>query len=472
MLLGELFFLLDHRCDIAQRKAESKGKGQQPEPYCPGDVPKKLHKKWPRSKAGRQEQNYHHVPAFCVRFYFKSKNKICQYSPRTTAGVIVRYTFYMKILYLITKSNWGGAQRYVYDLAAGAKAAKHDIVVGFGGNGMLDERLRAAGIRTISVPALERDVRAWKDIRSFGAVWKILRAEMPDVLHLNSSKVGGLGALAGRIHNLAGGKTRIIFTGHGWAFTEERPDWQRIMIATLHWITIQLSHATIAVSKKTREEVARIPFTWHAMVVIHNGIGATALLPREEARKALGIPCDDTLTIGTIGELHRNKGHAYVLDGLTTLKKQTNTPFRFVVLGDGEERLALEYQRSKLDLDNEVFFPGFRANATEMLSAFDIFLFPSVKEGFPYAVLEAGKAGLPVVASAVGGIPEIIDDMESGILIQSKNPGEIARALKYLIDHPDRRRDLGVKLAERIRDKFSVEEMVTKTLQLYGANKE
>lgn len=388
----------------------------------------------------------------------------------------------LKILYLITKSNWGGAQRYVFDLATGAKAAGHDVVVGFGGEGVLAERLRAASVRTITIPALLRDVSAWKDFRSFLAVAHLLQAEQPDVLHLNSSKIGGLGALAGRIHNLGltlrrkGTRTCIVFTGHGWAFTEERPDWQRVFIATLHWLTIQLAHKTIAVSKKTREEVSRIPFTWHKMVVIHNGVGSVSLRPREEARKELGIPNDDALTVGTLGELHKNKGHAYVLDGLAALRKQIPPHggegqaaplFRFVVLGEGEERPALEYQRAKLDLDKEVLFPGFRADGVSLLSAFDVFLFPSVKEGFPYAILEAGKAGLHVVATAVGGIPEVIDDMQSGILIQSKNPQEIARALKYLIDNPDRRRAMGTRLAERIRDRFSVEEMVERTLQLY-----
>jgi len=423
----------------------------------------------------------------------------------------------VKILYVITKSNWGGAQRYVFDLATGSRAEGHDVAVAHGraeggGAGVLGQRLREAGIRTVPLAELERNVSAWKDFRSFMALAELLQKEQPDVLHLNSSKVGGIGALAGRWHNSKtrmrnlfrfdikslqgeddgtkkdnpltptlspegrGGNirrlTKIIFTGHGWAFTEERPDWQRVLIAGVHWVTIQLAHDTIAVSRKTREEVAQIPLTWHKMTVVHNGVGGTTLHSQDEARRVLlgersKTLSNDTLVIGALAELHKNKGLSYALDGLALLKKQSQVPFRFVVIGEGEERFTLEKQRALLGLDEEVIFSGFHPRGAELLPAFDIFLFPSVKEGFPYAILEAGKAGIPVVATPAGGIPEVIDDMQSGILVQSKNPGEIARALKFLFENPERRKELGQKIAERIRNRFSVEEMVRKTLQLY-----
>jgi glycosyltransferase involved in cell wall biosynthesis len=388
----------------------------------------------------------------------------------------------MKILYLITKSNFGGAQRYVFDLATGTKDGGHDVVVAYGGEGALGSKLRERGVRTISIPLLERDVSIWKDLRSFFVVYKLLRTEQPDVLHLNSSKVGGLGALAGRVANareyLFHPKNdkhllSIVFTGHGWAFNEERSDLERTIIATLHWLTIHLAHKTIAVSRKTREQVARLPFVWHKMTVIHNGVGTIKLLSKGTAlRKILDDQAEKLLQpnpiiIGTLAELHKNKGLDYAIEGLALLAKQTDKPFLFVVLGEGEERARLEALRDKLGLGERIFLAGYHAEGVELLSAFDIFLLPSITEAFPYAILEAGKVGLPVVATAVGGIPEVIDDMQSGVLIQSKNPGEIARALTYLINNPDKRDLLGRNIAERIRDRFSVEQMVEETLKLY-----
>ncbi|MEK7118716.1 MAG: glycosyltransferase [Patescibacteria group bacterium] len=392
----------------------------------------------------------------------------------------------MKILYLITKSNFGGAQRYVYDLATETKKRGHDVVVGFGGSGALAQKLAEAGVRTASIAGLERDIYPLADLKTFLRLLDLFAAEIPDVIHLNSSKMGGLGALAARLWNAwnwifkfigRGGKTaRIIFTGHGWAFNEERGDLERFAIGCAHWLTIQLAHRTIAVSRKTREQVAALPFAWHKLFVIHNGVGPIKTLSRTKAlatilgEKQKTFLTGDPIIIGTLAELHKNKGLSYAITGIAQLKKRTDAPFVLIVLGEGEERTNLDALIAKLEINNIVYLAGHKENGVELLSAFDIFLLPSVTEAFPYAILEAGKVGLPVVATAVGGIPEVIDDMESGILIQSKNSGEVARALSYLIKYPERRKQLGDAIAFRIADRFNIETMVNETLALYTNN--
>ena len=390
----------------------------------------------------------------------------------------------LKILYLITKSNFGGAQRYVYDLAMQAKREGHDVVVGFGGHGTLEEKLRAAGVRTTSIESLGRDVHPLLDLKSFFCLLELFADETPDIIHLNSSKMGGLGALAARLWNTGqwvsrflgknGVPARIVFTGHGWAFNEDRTDFSRFIIGILHWCTIELSHNTIAVSRKTREQVSALPFVWHKLKVVHNGVGQADVLPKAVAQTKIttgsivaGRDLSGSIVIGTIAELHTNKGFSYAIEGMALLKKQISTPFVFFIIGDGEERASLDALIRKLGLEKDVFLLGYHENADSLLSAFDIFLLPSITEAFPYVILEAGKAGLPVVSTAVGGIPEVIDDMQSGILIQSKNPSEIARALKYLIENPERRASLGHTLADRIRDRFNVETMARETFAIY-----
>lgn len=390
---------------------------------------------------------------------------------------------HMKILYLITKSNFGGAQRYVFDLATSAQKLGNEVVVGFGGNGELSLRLVAAGVRTISMPSLDRDVNFGADVKTFFHLLDIFSAEAPDVVHLNSSKIGGLGVLAARLWNGwewgrkfigKGGKpTRIIFTGHGWAFNEERSDTERFVIGFLHWFTIQLSHKTIAVSRKTREQVTRLPFVGHKLVVIYNGVDTIETLSKETAlRDIFGDKKEEwlresPLVVGTLAELHKNKGLTFAIEGMSQLKKQTNAPCIFVILGEGEEHTHLDALIVKLGLERTVFLAGYKEGGVKLLSAFDVFLLPSITEAFPYAILEAGNVGLPVVATAVGGIPEVIDDMQSGILIQSKNAGEVARAVSFLIENPERRRELGTAIAERIRGRFNLETMVKETLALY-----
>lgn len=389
----------------------------------------------------------------------------------------------MKILYLITKSNFGGAQRYVYDLATSAQKLGHEVVVGFGGNGELSLRLVEAGIRTISIPSLDRDVNPAADIKTFFHLLDIFSTESPDVIHLNSSKMGALGALAARIWNGwewgrkfigKGGKpARIIFTGHGWAFNEERSDTERFFIGIAHWLTIQLSSKTIAVSRRTREQVSMLPLSGHKLVVVYNGVNTIHTISKSAAlENILGDKKeewlkDKPLVVGTLAELHKNKGLSFAIEGFAQLKKQTNAPCIFLILGEGEEHAHLDALIVKLGLEQTVFLAGYREGGVKLLSAFDVFLLPSITEAFPYALLEAGNVGLPVVATAVGGIPEIIDDMQSGILIQTKNGGEVARALSFLIENPERRTQLGTAIAERIRGRFNLETMVKETLALY-----
>ena len=141
--------------------------------------------------------------------------------------------------------------------------------------------------------------------------------------------------------------------------------------------------------------------------------------------------------------------------------------FIYVIIGEGEERTALQNLIQEMHLENEVFLIGKREGASSLLRAFDIFILPSIKEGLPYVILEAGVAELPVVASAVGGIPEIIQDMKSGILVKSKHEDEIALALEFLITNPQKRAEFGERLKEYVAENFSLEKMTTETGRLY-----
>ena len=229
----------------------------------------------------------------------------------------------------------------------------------------------------------------------------------------------------------------------------------------------------IAVSRKTREQVGVLPFSWHRLAGIHNGIGTVTTLSRDEALTIIlggqktAFLANKPLIVGTLAELHKNKGLSYAIEGIALLQKLTDAELIFLVLGEGEERTYLEHLIAKNDLSKNVLLAGNKENGITLLSAFDIFLLPSITEAFPYAILEAGKVGLPIIATSVGGIPEVIDDMESGILIQSKNPGEIARAIAYLVQNPDRRKQLGEAIAKRIADRFNLEIMVEQTMALY-----
>lgn len=358
----------------------------------------------------------------------------------------------MRILLGITKSNFGGAQRYVYDLALGAKKEGHDVAVLCGGEGPLVERLRDAKIRVIPLPHLSRDIKIMSEIKSFIQIWQILKSERPEVFHINSSKMGGLGALAGRVL----GVKKVIFTAHGWAFNEPRRKFERLLIKKLSWLTVLLSHKTICVSEAIKRDIEGLPFIEKKLVKICNGIsgsGVKRAVPQEAP------------TIGTISELHRIKGLDIALRGFARAFKYTDTKFN--IIGGGEERQNLEKLRDELGLESQVNFLGFRENARELLSEMGIFTLTSRSEGLPYVLLEAGLAGLPVIATNVGGISEIITHEETGLLIPKENPEALANALKRLSGDKALREKLGGNLYSSVKKNFSKERMLEKTFSLY-----
>lgn len=374
-----------------------------------------------------------------------------------------------KVIFVITKSVWGGAGKYVYDLATNLPTDCFDVAVAAGGSGSLFEKLRAAGVRTIHIPELDRDIHIGKDSRSFGTLLRLFLDEQPDIVHLNSPKVGGLGALAARIAGFwLHKKMLIIFTVHGWAFIEDRPLFWRIRIFLASWTSAFLQDKIILINSRDYAIAQRfIPH--RKLCLIFNGINETNFLPREEARRFLSKRIQkpihaNTLVIGAIAELTGNKGLDYLIDAV---KHKNNTGFKVLIIGDGEERKPLEQQIGNLHLETTIFLLGFVPDAAHYLSGMDIFVLPSTKEGLPYAVMEALTVGLPIIASNVGGIPDLISHNETGILAPPKNPEALAEAIQSLIQNPQQRMALGKRAREVVRTKFSLRAMLEQTQHLY-----
>lgn len=367
-----------------------------------------------------------------------------------------------RVLIAITKANWGGAQRYVFDVATAGLASGFEVVVAYGARGLMAEKLQEAEVRTIELPTLGRDVSPLKDFASFRQLLSVLKSERPDVLHLNSSKIGGVGALAGRI----AGVPKIIFTAHGWAFNEGRPVWQKAIIALLHYLTIIFAHETLCNSEATRRDCAWMPFVQKKIRVIRLGVSPIAFIERTEAREFLSPKNVNAFWIGMVGELHTTKGIFEAVEGFEAVAKEYPDA-RLLVAGEGDAKAELEKQINARKLDGKVILLGHVVDAPRYLRAFDIFLFPSRTEALGMALLEAGLAGLPSVGTKVGGIPEIIEHRKTGLLIPSKNPTCIKEILMILMKDPALRRKLGEALKVKVTTEFSKEEMLRETLKRY-----
>ena len=384
-----------------------------------------------------------------------------------------------KILYVITKSNWGGAQRYVFDLATNLNPETIDVTVALGGNGELKKRLTAQQIRCISLPFLERDINVFKEILLFFSLLKLYKSERPDIIHLNSSKIGGIGSLTARIYNLTTArKTKIIFTAHGWAFQEKKSLIAKTIIWVISWITTACCHTTIAVSLHDKKN-ARMPFVSKKIVAIHNGIEAPAYLPQSEARKTIlsSLPNvtekervflthPKTRWIGSIAELHPNKGLPYALYAINMLTVSIPN-IVYIIIGEGEQRKDIEQYIREESLHGYIFLTGHIAHAARLMQAFDIFLLSSIKEGFPYVLLESAHAKIPTIATMVGGIPELIEHRSTGLLARPGNSKDLQDGLTYMLIESYRREKLGNNLHRKVTEHFTLDRMLEKTWGLY-----
>ncbi|MEQ1561464.1 MAG: glycosyltransferase family 4 protein [Nitrospira sp.] len=371
-----------------------------------------------------------------------------------------------KVLYLVTKGVWGGAQKYVYSLAVNLQKDEYDISVVVGKGNILKNKLEENGLKVQEIKSLERDISIVTEIKNLIEIFKIIKKEKPDVLHLNSPKASGLGAVAGR----ALGVPNIIQTVHGWSFNENRSTLSKYLIYFFSWLTVMLCHKTIVIAEREAEQALKMPLVSGKKIsLIHNGVEQIKFKEKEMAKKDLlfragKIDVGNALWIGTVAELHKNKGISYAIEALSQIK----TPFVFFIIGEGEERKNLEKLIVDKKLENQVFLLGFMDNANLNLKAFDIFLLTSTKEGLPYTLLEAGLAGLPVVSSSVGGIPDIITSDSLGKIVKAGKVNQIKQAIEYLINLKDEKIKIGENLKEKIEKDFSMKQMLEKTEKLYS----
>ncbi|HBB44192.1 MAG: putative membrane protein [Parcubacteria group bacterium GW2011_GWA1_44_13] len=376
----------------------------------------------------------------------------------------------IKVLFVITKSNFGGAQKYVFDLATGLPKDRFDVAVALGGSGILIQKLHSENIRVIPIFSLARDVNPWSDISAFFELWRMFREEKPEVVHLNSAKAGGVGALAARL----AGVPKIVFTAHGWAFNEERPVWQRLIIKFFSWITVMLSHNTIAVSDAVKNNTKNWPLIAGKISVIKNGIKEPNFLSRETARQRIfakaniHIP-EKAFVVGTIAELHKSKGLTYAIEAFAKLVPE-NPNLYYFILGGGEEKERLEALVGLHNLQGRVFLLGFVDDASRYLRAFDLFLLPSLTEALGLVLLEAGLAGLPVVASQAGGIPEVIENEKTGLLVTARDSSGIAQAIQKLVAGHSLAKRFAETLRERVLAEFSLSRVLKDTISLYTRN--
>lgn len=349
----------------------------------------------------------------------------------------------------------GGAQVHVRDLAVAVRAQGHSATVITGGGGPFIEELRAQGVPTVILRHLSVPIGPLRDWRALREIRRTLTALRPDLLTTHSSKAGILGRLAGRSLGIP-----VVFTAHGWAFTPGIPSFNAVVYRQIERFAGPLSSKIITVSEFDRRLAldARIAGP-DRVVAVHNGISDGPPALRAD-------PGRTPLRLVMVARFETQKDHPTLLRALAGLQQYE---WQLDLIGNGPLLSDMESLARTLGIAARVRFLGQRMDVDRILAGAQVGLLVSNWEGFPLSILEAMRAGLPVVASSVGGIDESVRDGETGFLVPRGDVELLRERLTRLLASPELRVRLGAQGRARYEQHFTLSHSVAKTLAVYEA---
>jgi glycosyltransferase involved in cell wall biosynthesis len=359
-----------------------------------------------------------------------------------------------RIAYIITKAApIGGAQIHVRDLAAAVTAQGHCPTVITSGSGTFIDDLRTLGVPVILLPHLTTPIRPWDDLRALREVHRALDSLAPDLIAAHSSKAGILARIAARRLRVP-----VVFTVHGWAFTPGVPPVEARLYRLVERLVGPLASRIITVSEYDRRlgMEARIAPA-NRLVTVHNGMADVPAMLRAD-------PARSPARMVMVARFGPQKDHPTLLRALAGLQHHA---WELDLIGEGPHFGQMEALARELGLGERVHFLGQRNDVDRRLAAAQISLLVTNWEGFPLSVLEAMRAGLPVLASDVGGIAESVRDGETGFLVRRGDVTQLRERIECLLSDPELRARLGANGRERFVRDFTLDVSVARTLAVY-----
>lgn len=376
----------------------------------------------------------------------------------------------IKIAQVITRLDWGGPPDIMRLICTSLDADAFDIRLITGPSACPSAKTRGFlnnfKDRIVIVPQLQRDVHPLKDLIALFKLYCLLKKEKFDIVHTHTAKAGVLGRIAAW---LAGG-AKVIHTSHGHNFYGYFGSVKsRLVIMVERLLTRITTKLTTLTELETCDLDSYNVARPEKVVVINSGLELD--LYREvdidsvQKRNELNVS-RDTVLAGMIGRLEPVKGPEYFVEA-ARLVKERFPQAEFLIVGEGSLRHALESRCKELSISDKTSFTGWREDIPEILAILDIVVLPSLNEAVGRILIEAGACGKPVVASRVGGIPEVIRDNETGILVPPRDVTGLANALTSLLENRGRRLTMGEAARDWVDDKFTASRMVERFSSLY-----
>lgn len=382
-----------------------------------------------------------------------------------------------KILHVITRLDMGGSaqntlltchelgRKYEMVLVCGLSQESHMTESESAAVDSQIERARANGVKIIRIPSLLRRISPLKDIRALYDLIRTLRAERPDIVHLHTSKSGILGRLAAKI----AGVPIVIHTPHGHVFSGH---FGPILSGLFLWIERFFAPFTDRVVVLSDGEIRDYTdfqlYSREQLVRIHSGVDIEKFMqgsiPAAEKKRSLGL-APNAAVVGFVGWLMPVKGPMHLLKAMDAVWPDHGDA-ALVFVGKGDLDVQLRAEALKTGANGKVHFLGWRNDIEAIMPLFDILVLPSLNEGMGRVLVEAMAAGKPIVASKVGGIPDLVQHGINGLLVPPGDEKALADGIRQLLDDPQKANMMGRRGRERCHE-FSLDAMVKKIDALY-----
>jgi len=357
----------------------------------------------------------------------------------------------MKVLFVITESEKGGAQVHVLDLVSGCREYC-EVALATGDTGYLTRESEAAGIPTYVVPGLVRSPSFRRDFQALRELMALIRQLRPDVVHAHTYKAGLLARVASFLCGVP-----AVYTAHTWCFQPGTGAWWKRVGLVGEWLTSRLSYRIITVSEANKAMAVSFRVASGKRIeTVHNGVRDLDLRARPETN-----PC----TIIMVARFVIQKDQTSLVNALAQVKGD----WRLRFVGDGPTREDVRELVRKHGLEDRVEFLGERNDVPELLAGACVFALVTHMEGLPLGILEGMRAGLPVIASDVGGVRESIDDGRTGFVIPHGDNETLLKRLEVLIGDAEVRRQMGAAGRQKFENQFGYGAMLEKTMNIYRA---
>jgi len=355
-----------------------------------------------------------------------------------------------RIVYVITRAEHGGAQMHVLKLALSMRS-EFEVEVATGEEGFLTNACRQSGIPVHVISSLQREIRPLKDARAFWELYRLLRRVNPDLIHGHTFKAGFLGRIVARTLNIPS-----VYTLHSWLFgTAATPTRWSIFAGPCEWLGALCCQRVVTISNEGEGLLRKyLKGATSKIVTIRNGI------PDCDERKS-GSDGDGVVRVIMVGRFTKVKEFDVLLRAFAATPASTTLQ----LVGDGPTRSGCETLARELGLVHRVQFLGSRDDVPSLLAKSDIFVLASKYEMSPISILEAMRAGLPTIASDVGGVKEVLGD--TGILVPPGSVDCLSKALKDLVESADLRSRIGQAARLRFEQHYDFRSQLALTSSLY-----